>query len=107
MAQIQAIDYKHTHTHTQAHLAWEDKTILIFIARGFEGECNVPRSLNTSISQTFISALSVSLLLLSDIRLSAGYSPHTSGHTLDQHYNQVLPSCLSEKHLRGEASDSN
>lgn len=27
----------------------------------FRGECNVPRSLNTSISQTFISALSASL----------------------------------------------
>lgn len=47
-----------THTCTLGMAKWEYTNLQ---CPSFGGECNIPRSLNTSISQTFISALSASL----------------------------------------------
>lgn len=96
-----------THIHTQAHLAWRDKTIVIFIAPALKESVMYQGHL-THLSLRHSSVLSASLFYCFLIYGSQWAKALTcGGHTLHHHYYQVEPSCniASKKHLRGGVSD--
>lgn len=94
------------HTHTQVHLAWQDKTILIFIAPALKESVMYQGHL-THLSLRHSSVLLASLFYCFLIYGSQWAKALTwGGHTLHHYYYQVDPSynIVSKIHQKGKVS---